>query len=199
MTFLSVDRVTTAAEIQGRAFFDDPLFAYVFPDLSERRNALPWLMGVGLRYGISFGEVHTNAGEMRAHAVWLPPGRTDVDQDGMHVSGFGDAPSVMSAASITRFGAFLEQVGPVHAQLMPDPHWYLMILGVDPPHQGKGIGGAMMQSVLARADADRLPCYLETAQERNVGFYRRFGFEVVNEHWIGDDGPRVWMMTRRPR
>jgi hypothetical protein len=42
-----------------------------------------------------------------------------------------------------------------------------------------------------------MPCYLETHKERNVGFYRAFGFEVL----VADrmpDGPRFWTMARKP-
>lgn len=46
------------------------------------------------------------------------------------------------------------------------------------------------------ADADGLPCYLETMKERNVVFYEKHGFQVV----VGDDlpkgGPHFWTMKR---
>jgi GNAT superfamily N-acetyltransferase len=60
-----------------------------------------------------------------------------------------------------------------------------MILGVGPEWQGQGVGSQLLQSVLARADADGVPCYLETGTEPNLRFYRRHGFEVA----IEDDVP----------
>ena len=47
-------------------------------------------------------------------------------------------------------------------KLEPSHHWYLMILGVVPADQGRGIGGALMQPVLEEADREGVPCYLET-------------------------------------
>jgi ribosomal protein S18 acetylase RimI-like enzyme len=92
----------------------------------------------------------------------------------------------------------MTQIEPTHERLVPEPHWYLMILGVDPPHQGRGVGGTLIRPTLARADAEGVRCYLETAKERNLAFYRRHGFEVAAEDDV-PDGPHVWMMTREPR
>ena len=46
-----------------------------------------------------------------------------------------------------------------------------------------------MRPVLAHCDREGLPCYLESSKERNVPFYRRHGFEVVQEVPLGADGP----------
>jgi len=81
---------------------------------------------------------------------------------------------------------------------MTAPRWYLMILGVNPPMQSQGIGGPLIAPVLARANAAGVLCYLETAKERNVAFYRAYGFEVL----VDDTMPnafRYWTMRRLPR
>jgi hypothetical protein len=52
--------------------------------------------------------------------------------------------------------------------------------------------------MLARADAAGVPCYLETAKERNVAFYRAHGFDVLVEDTI-PNAFRYWTMRRPPR
>jgi ribosomal protein S18 acetylase RimI-like enzyme len=79
------------------------------------------------------------------------------------------------------------------------PHWYLYYVGVTPSQQGHGIGSALLASLLARADAEALPCYLETGVARNVGFYERHGFQVVAEGALPREGPRLWAMLQAPR
>ena len=64
---------------------------------------------------------------------------------------------------------------------VPGSHWYLWALGAEPGCQGRGIGGRLLQLVLAQADSDGLPCYLETHAERNLAFYQKWGFEVLND------------------
>ena len=198
-TRLPPPRVDEAALIQARAFFDDPVFCWVYDNTEDRRTRLPWTMRVGVQLGMLFGEVHTTADAMLGHAVWLPPGDTHLDPERLTAAGFVDPATHMGATAATRFGAFMEQVGAHHDRLVPEPHWYLMILGVDPPHQGRGIGGTLLAPVVSRADAEAYRCYLETSKERNLAFYRRHGFEVVQEDVIHDRGPRVWMMVRDPR
>jgi hypothetical protein len=50
---------------------------------------------------------------------------------------------------------------------------------------------------LARADAQALPCYLETETESNVGFYSRRGFVVVDD--VEVSGVHMWAMLRMPQ
>ena len=199
ITSLPESALDEAGAIQARAFFDDPLFAFVFPDEGERRTGLPWLMRMGVTYGWMFGLVDTTAGPMLGHAVWLPPGETHVADGRLADAGFVDPERHMSPGALARFGAFLEQVSPVHDRLVPEPHWYLMILGVDPPHQGQRVGSALIQSMLVRADAEEARCYLETSKERNVPFYQKHGFEVGGEIEIAGGGPHVWIMVRGAR
>ncbi len=64
-------------------------------------------------------------------------------------------------------------------ELMPEPHLYLVALGVDPKEQGRSLGRALLRPVLERADGDMTLRYLETFLERTASFYSRLGFEVV--------------------
>jgi ribosomal protein S18 acetylase RimI-like enzyme len=198
-TLLATSAVDAAAAVQGRAFFDDPLFEFVFPDAGARRDQLPWLMRIGIAIGMSAGHVHTTGGEMLGNAVWLAPGQTNLSDERLAEAGFVEPEQRMGEVSLARFGAFMEQAGATHERLMPEPHWYLLILGVDPPYQGRGVGGSLIQPTLMRADMERLPCYLETGKERNLAFYRKHGFDVADEQAIAGGGPTVWAMIRRPR
>ena len=89
--------------------------------------------------------------------------------------------------------------GDLRKRLVPGPHWYLMLLFVEPDRQGQGIGSSLLRPVLAKADAARLPCYLETMTDRDVRFYEKHGFKAV---WNGDlpsNGPHMWAMRREPQ
>ncbi len=54
-------------------------------------------------------------------------------------------------------------------------------IGVDPAHQGSGVGRALLRALLARADAQRATTFLEvrTDNEAAIGMYRKHGFEIV--------------------
>jgi predicted N-acetyltransferase YhbS len=62
-----------------------------------------------------------------------------------------------------------------------------------------GVGGRLVAPGLARADAEGMACYLTTARGENVGFYRRFGFQVEAEGLpLVPGGPTHWAMRRPP-
>jgi ribosomal protein S18 acetylase RimI-like enzyme len=77
-----------------------------------------------------------------------------------------------------------------------EPHWYLGTLGVDPDHQGRGIGTALLRHWLTHAAGDDSGAYLETDLRENVRFYEREGFAVERETRIL--GVQVWCMRRPP-
>ena len=76
------------------------------------------------------------------------------------------------------YGRFVDNL---HRKLVPYPHWYLQIIGVDPAYQGQGFSSRLLRPVLERIDRERMHCFLETNARKNVAIYRRFGFEVVSE------------------
>ena len=79
-----------------------------------------------------------------------------------------------------------------------EPHWYLPLIGVDPAHQGKGHGDALMSYALDRCDRERVPAYLESTNPRNISLYRRHGFEPLGTIQAGSS-PTLVPMVRRPR
>src|SRR6266849_3061500 len=62
-----------------------------------------------------------------------------------------------------------------------------------------GMAGLLIQPTLARADAEGLPCYLETENPRNVPFYQKHGFKVMSEGEVTSCRLHVWSMLREPK
>lgn len=67
-------------------------------------------------------------------------------------------------------------------------HHYLIMIGVTPESQGKGVGKALLNHLLNTAHADQhsLGVALDTENEVNVNIYRRFGFAVSRETKFND-------------
>lgn len=195
---LGEDDLPAAAAGLARAFQDDPLQTYVFPDPAERATRSPGHFAPLLRYGLAFGEVLTTSRPSDGAAVWLGPDAWEVTPARAAAAGLDDLPSVMGAAAAERFFSVLAAIDPYHHSQVPAAHWYLMVVGVAPEAQGQGIGRALLQPILDRADAAFQPCYLETAQPRNVAFYEHLGFRRVVEAVESNSGLRVWAFRRDP-
>ena len=91
--------------------------------------------------------------------------------------------------------AFMGQMGEYHPT---EPHWYLPLIAVDPVHQGRGLGSALLIHALGICDRDNLPAYLEATSPDSRRLYERHGFEALGEIQVSDSPP-LWPMLRKPR
>ncbi|MCK5635526.1 MAG: GNAT family N-acetyltransferase [Anaerolineales bacterium] len=60
-------------------------------------------------------------------------------------------------------------------------HSHLGPIGVLPEYQNLGIGNQLMERYCKVVDERKLPAFLETDTLNNVSFYRKFGFNLVDE------------------
>ena len=189
------DDVADMAEALGRAFGDDPIFEFLVPGVEPEvraKRAAPFF-ATDSRIRVRTASAWTTPAHEGA-ALWAPPGkwRTSL-ADGLRMAW----PIIRgSRGRSLRALAALSAIEKVHPR---QPHWYLAVLGTDPEHQGKGIGGALMAPVLERCDAEGMPAYLESSKESNIGYYERFGFRVERELPLGKNAPSVWPMWRDPQ
>jgi ribosomal protein S18 acetylase RimI-like enzyme len=189
---LEADRLGVASVVLARAFADDPAWSWVLPNARRRAALLPWLFRTG--FESADAEVWTTAGDILGVARWLPPGQPNVHVGAM-LRAVVATPLRLRDAT-TRFFAYGRAVEALRTNAVPEAHWYLAGIGVDPRHQRRGIGSALLAKGLDAADAAGLPCALLTNSERNLAFYANRGFEVVLEGRTPEDGPRAWMMRR---
>ena len=69
-----------------------------------------------------------------------------------------------------------------------------------PEYQGKGVGTFALSKALQEADELGMPCILGTQERRNVVFYSRLGFKVVDEAKVPiGNGYTNWIMIREPK
>ncbi|MCV7433257.1 GNAT family N-acetyltransferase [Mycolicibacterium bacteremicum] len=189
--------IAELSKVLGRAFFDDPVMAWMLPDPQARRHKLHKLFAALTRHHhLARGgvEVAGAASGIAAAALWDPPGQW------RHTT----AEELRAAPSmLLTFGAAVRRgmaVSELMKQSHPDePHWYLAVIGSDPQVRGGGYGHALMRSRLDRCDAEFAPAYLESSNPDNIGYYQRFGFEVTGEITVAGGGPTLYPMWRNPR
>lgn len=197
---LAASQIDEAADVLARAFFDSPVWTWVAPDESQRRELMPWYMRMSMRFGVLNGETYTTAPLIRGVAAWEPPVRLDADLSDPEAEAMWEAlPERMGEHGIARFHAMIETQRPMREQISAGPPvWYLAWLGVDPAVQQNGVGAALLAHMFARADIDGVPCLTETSKHANVPYYERHGFRVVASGVFPLDGPGVWTMRREP-
>jgi ribosomal protein S18 acetylase RimI-like enzyme len=173
----------------ARAFRDDPVHRWILPGEFDWALASDAFFAMVMRDLLRHDAVFTDEGRVGA-ALWIPP----YPQPATWRERL-----VMAACWYAAIGRRASQVGVQLARIERahpvEPHWYLAVLGIDPRHQRRGLGSALIGPILARCDADRVPAYLESSKRSNVPFYERHGFRVLGELAIAG-GPVIWRMQR---
>ncbi len=185
-----------AAEATSHAFFNDPLYVWMVPDPDRRRVIGRWFTRRAMEYGMRYGVARTTD-DAAGVAIWLPPGNTSMTPFRTFRAGFTLAPFRMGFRAFSRFASLSPTLDRAHNRHAPGRHYYLLLLGVAPSRQGCGVGAALLEEGLTRADTEGVPCYLDTMTDANVRFYEKRGF-CVAEEIHPKEGPDTWAMVREP-
>lgn len=183
------------AELLDKAFHDDPVSTWIFPEEADRRSRHPLLMGAFLDIVLAEGRVDVTE-DGAACALWLSmpahePESGDEEPD--------EGPAALREA-IDPGNERIELVGRITAEVHPGgrAHEYLWLIAVAPERQGEGLGTALVESVLDRCDREGRAAYLEASNPRSRALYESLGFTVTSTVRL-PDGPEMWPMWRDPR
>ncbi|APE23272.1 MULTISPECIES: GNAT family N-acetyltransferase [Streptomyces] len=186
-----VDDAPMVSRTLARAFVDDPMMSWFFPDEASREAGLGryFITLFTRQYGLHGVCERTDA----AAAFWVAP-------EGQEKA-VPDAATVRELQEILgdRAELFRAAVEAAAEHTPPEPHWYLAVIGADPAARGQGHGSALLRSGLAKADAAGMPVYLESSKPDNLPVYEHFGFVVLGEASLPGGGPTLWAMRRAPQ
>lgn len=188
--------VATAADQQAlietlaQAFQTDPALTWILPDPAHRARALRSLFRTLVPADMRAGVALRSAGD-EAAALWRAPGQAH----GGTVE-FLRTVLPLVAAFGTALPRGLKVQSGIDAHRPKGRYWYLHYVGVRTEHQGKGHGGRIIRAQTAVAEAEALPCWLETATSANVTLYERLGFVTQVEWDVPSGGPHFWGMMR---
>ncbi|MEU9861558.1 GNAT family N-acetyltransferase [Streptomyces sp. NPDC047971] len=187
----TIDDAAPIGRTLTRAFDDDPMMRWFFPDDASREARM------GRYFTTIFTRQYARHGVCErteaAAAFWAPPEA--------QAKAVPDAETIRELQDILgdRAPLFRDAVETAAAHTPEEPHWSLALIGADPAVQGQGHGSALLRSGLAKADAAGLPTYLESSKPSNIAVYEHFGFTVREELRLPGGGPVLWGMWREPR
>jgi GNAT superfamily N-acetyltransferase len=189
----AVDAVPHVAAALADAFMSDPVFTWLLPGSLRRQARLRTMFVAEIdQYVVPNGTVWTTPGYDGA-VTELPPGAWEMPKS---VTG-NEALKWMRA-----FGRRLPLAISVQHTMaerhLSEPHFYVRTVGVRSALQGQGVGSALMQPTLERADSAGLPAYIEASSERSAALYERLGFVHIDVLHLPEGGPPLWLMRRDP-
>lgn len=185
------------AECLADALADDPFYATITPQASDRRDRLTRYFAYSLIEGQHIGLSTLDDGGLGA-AIWAFPQPAEVLAQAANAK-MAHFESVLDAQGLANYGAMLDFMA-TQAENVVDPQmWYLSILGVAPHAQGQGRGRRLLEPILAQANREKAICYLETFSPRNVTFYQRLGFVERKAYYEPTAEATCWIMVRDVR
>ncbi len=178
------------------AFYHDPLTEFLLPEEEFRAKRLS--RGIEFLLGLSSNTWSVVSGSGACAGV------IGAASPGKHPPSFFNlmvmlTRLILKSLSFTPLRVMEQWLSIFHKfdKLHPSqPHWYILILGVHPDHQGKGFGGELLNKVLRRADDERVAVYLESSNPKNLDFYRKYGFQVTQETVPVAGCPPIWGLLR---
>jgi ribosomal protein S18 acetylase RimI-like enzyme len=184
------DEVAQAAGVTARSLRDNPSSVAISDDPLVRFEMLRSTFGgmlagarvAGVRRGHSVLGVAGAVPPGHCVAAMLPPETRATEAPG---SGATDTDRFLYSGSV------------MAGHDLPEPHWHVGPVGVEPGFQSMGMGGAAMRLLCAEFDQHGRVAWLETDKPENVRFYIGLGFEVADE--VPMLTARFWFMRRDPR
>jgi ribosomal protein S18 acetylase RimI-like enzyme len=183
------------AHVLARAFYDDPVTEWFYPNARRRLLHARLFFAIRLRQ-LAPQELIFTTPELTGASLSALPGhwREDTRQSLMLLP--------MLPILLPRIRRVAGAVREIERHHPEEPHFYLSVIGTEPELQGRGIASALLAPVLERCDAGGVPAFLECSKESNVRFYSHHGFVVTDRIDLpggpgGQPGPPLWLMWRQ--
>jgi ribosomal protein S18 acetylase RimI-like enzyme len=183
--------VGPAAHSLAAAFYDDPVLSFSWPDGRTRFRRAERYFASQLQALWDRRELHALP-DLSSVAVWARPDEWQIPPRALLRIA---RTSLVTRVRVKALVAYLRTDA-----LHPDePHWYLEFLGTVPERQGEGLGARVLAPVLARADEEGVAIWTWSSNRKNLAFYHRHGFVVLEERPFTAGGPPIFPIRREPR
>ena len=193
---LRAAEAASAGGLLAASHRDYPAFRVEFPDPPVRNQVLAPFQTAAARDAV----VHGSAVgafldcHLAGVALWQPPGRFPLSP--LRKARMTPALLRNAVADPRAFPQFARSGAALERAFPDEPVWYLQALGVHPDAQRRGVGAALLRAGLAVIEADHAACHLHTSDPANLGYYRRWGFQLTQPAFpAGAGGPMYYGMT----
>lgn len=185
-----------AAEVLARAFAADPLWRYLFPQVTQRVLLLRQSFRATMPFYTRNKQVYGVGHPLDGVAIWRRPTQ---QSSGVATLLNANLLTLLFSPFVRTFRRTIPifaHVDRMHSHYAAEPHYYLSLIGIAPEAQGKGRASLLMKPMLAQADAERASVYTETMSPSNVPLYEHYGF-VCQEQWdVPGTALRIWALYR---
>ena len=185
------------AEVAADAYRDYPLHNW-FTKGEYDAKASQLIMQISLKTMTEDAVIYADSEEINGFAVWLPFGFTGSKTLPFLMNGGLSLILHSGLGIIGRLLTYETYAMNLKKEFTEHYDWYLYNLSIKKAAQGKGIASKLLRPMLQFCDDERMVTYLETNKEANVGLYRHYGFDLMQEEQIPKSTVTHYAMVRKP-
>ncbi|MFJ2650793.1 GNAT family N-acetyltransferase [Streptomyces sp. NPDC087420] len=178
------------------AFYDDPVFSWLFPDDGTRTPQLEKFFTTMVDHTFGHGGSALQTRDYGAVSMYFPPEAVEQPED-VQATLLRSLRDVLGPDA-RRAVHLLTLLGDTHPKDLP-PHYYGTFVAARPEHQGAGLGTRLKQGVFALADQRAAGAYAEASSPRNLALYERLGQCRLGIDVTLPRGPQIFPIWRPPR
>ncbi|MBD9181664.1 MAG: N-acetyltransferase [Roseburia intestinalis] len=169
-----------------RCFAHDPLYETLIPDAEVRKRLMPELFQCDMDEFYETCEIFADSKELNSILVvsdeaehinmfhfFLTESWATIHTDAFLIK---EDPSLVTLHNFIKGGDYLNSSWT--DQLHQTQRLHIIYLAVDPDMQHHGIAAELLNETIAYAQEHHMMISLETHNEKNVDFYKNFGFQV---------------------
>ena len=169
-----------------RCFAHDPLYETLIPDAEVRKRLMPELFQCDMDEFYETCEIFADSEELNSILVvsdeaehinmfhfFLTESWATIHTDAFLIK---EDPSLVTLHNFIKGGDYLNSSWT--DQLHQTQRLHIIYLAVDPEMQHHGIAAKLLDETIAYAQEHHMMISLETHNEKNVDFYKNFGFQV---------------------
>ncbi|WP_274425339.1 GNAT family N-acetyltransferase [Chelativorans sp. YIM 93263] len=173
------------------AFATCPLLRWMYPEPEQYLRHFPGFIKnyCGDAYRLQSGAYYDNG--LKGALLWLTSDAPRNDEDEL-------VPFLRDSTTGHRRDEVLNMFEKFHHYHPTNPFWYFTVLGIDPLHQRKGLGGKLFRQALTLCDRAKAVAYGEATRESTARLYETLGFEVLDVVQFGSSPP-FYPVRREPQ
>lgn len=173
-------------QLLNRCFAHDPLYETLIPDEDVRKRLMPKLFHCDMDEFYETCEIFSASGDLNSVLVVSD----EAEPYNLFRFYFSEAKAALMTdtcliredPSLKTFHNFLKGEDYLNsrwtAQLHQNKRLHIIYLAVDPEMQHHNIAGRLMNETISYAQRNKMLISLETHNEKNLDFYRHFGFKI---------------------
>ncbi len=164
---------TLVVDILSKSFDDNKSVNFVVKQDYIRKERIRRLMEYSFNVCHAFGKVLISDDEQACALILLP--------DSKHTTLnalLWDAKLALTVIGLNRISSVLGREAKIKSFHPKEPFSYLWFIGVIPELQNKGKGSLLLNEIIQESEQNKRPIYLETSVDRNLPWYKKYGFEI---------------------